>query len=116
MLSSMPAAPHTLYRQFLATQGADTDEIASKLLRRTLRQPRDSWPAGLKLLMESSAVSPGYVTRHLLSIRTFSPDVMEALEAGLPLAVCRLVNGLDSDTERTEALAPLWHAASSTTR
>ncbi len=61
--------------------------------------------------MDQAAISPGYVTRHLLSIRTFAPDVTEALERGLPLRVARLVNRLDDPSVRSAVLEPLWAAA-----
>lgn len=60
--------------------------------------------------MESSLITPDYVTRHLLSIGGFAPEVLAALASGLPLAVCRLVNGLQNAADRLAALEPL-HAA-----
>lgn len=106
----MAASPWTLYQSLLArTQGASEAEACARI-RQALRSPRASWPACLRQVVDAAAVSPGYLTRHVLSIRGFAPDVRRALEAGLPLAVCRLVNGLPDEDLRAEALAPLWGA------
>lgn len=75
-----------------------------------MRFPRSEWSDELAAVLKEAAVSPGYVTRHLLSIGTFSEDVLGALSAGLPLSICRLVNGLDREEDREAALSPLWSA------
>lgn len=83
---------------------------ATAALRRWLQGPRDGWPDAVEGLIEDAGVSAGYVTRHLLSIRGFRPDVVAALRVGLPLRVARLVNGLTALVDRELALAPLWQA------
>ena len=52
-------------------------------------------------------MSAGYLTRGLLSIHRFAPEVRTALEVGLPFAVARRVNGLRTSAARRRALAPL---------
>ncbi len=107
----MPQEPLALYRRLLATVPEVGDEEAARALRRHLRAGRDAWPPQLRELMDQAAISPGYVTRHLLSIRTFAPDVTKALERGLPLRVARLVNRLEDPSARSAVLEPLWPAA-----
>ncbi|MDF1522572.1 MAG: hypothetical protein P1P87_07115 [Trueperaceae bacterium] len=76
-----------------------------------MRKPRATWPPALRTLIDDAGVTLGYLTRGLLSIHRFAPDVRQALAAGLPFAVARLVNGLPTTEARARALAPLDAAA-----
>lgn len=99
--------PLTLYFSLLdAVPGAD-EAARVRSLRRLLAGPREAWPAALRERIDAAGVSVGYLTRGLLSIHRFAPEVRAALEAGLPFAVARRVNGLRSVAARRRALAPL---------
>jgi hypothetical protein len=106
----MARTPLELYQSLISCFPADSEEEQRRALRRTLAGPRKAWPSELSQAMDTAGVSHGYVTRHLLSIGRFAPDVVAALEVGLPLGVCRLVNGLATEEARAAALAPLWKA------
>lgn len=117
-LMEMAGSPLDLYRALLAAaSGMDVvslpvefERSAAAVLRRYLRGARDAWPAELERVLAEAGVSTGYVTRHLLSIGRFAPDVRAALDAGLPLSVARLVNGVDDLEARAVVLAPLAEA------
>jgi hypothetical protein len=81
------------------------------LLHGHLAQPPTSWPPALRAVVEDADVTVGYLTRGLLSIHRFAPDVRRALAAGLPFAVSRLVNGLPMAAGRARVWAPLSEAA-----
>ncbi|MFU8842024.1 MAG: hypothetical protein ACNA8R_15140, partial [Nitriliruptoraceae bacterium] len=99
--------PLDLYLSLLdAVPGAD-EAARVRSLRRLLAGPREAWPAALRERIDAAGVSVGYLTRGLLSIHRFAPEVRAALEAGLPFAVARRVNGLPSAAARRRALAPL---------
>lgn len=103
--------PFAFYQSILATvTGSDESERVA-FLRRLLAQPASSWPPALRDALATAAVTPAYLTRHVLSIHRFAPDVRTALAAGLPLAVARLVNGLPTAEARARALVPLAAAA-----
>jgi hypothetical protein len=76
-------------------------------LRRALAGPRSAWPAALRARVDAAGVGTGYLTRGLLSIHRFAPEVRAALEAGLPFVVARRVSGLSTAAARRRALAPL---------
>ena len=99
--------PLALYLELLdAVPGAD-EPARVRWLRRLLAGPRDAWPAALRERIDAAGVSTGYLTRGLLSIHRFAPEVRAALEAGLPFAVARRVNGLPTVAARRRALAPM---------
>lgn len=111
----MATRPLELYRTLLAAATGvgvaslpvGAERGAATVLRRVLRSPPDTWPPELARVLEASGVSTGYVTRHLLSIGRFTPEVRAALEAGLPLSVSRLVNAVADPESRAAVLAPL---------
>ena len=99
--------PLDLYLSLLdAVPGAD-EAARVRSLRRFLAGPREVWPAALRERIDAAGVSAGYLTRGLLSIHRFAPEVRAALESGLPFAVARRVNGLRSAAARRRALAPM---------
>ena len=106
----MRRTPLLLYRSLIACFEGESEHASRVALRRALRLPPTKWPACLRETMAAAGVTPDYVMRHLFSIGRFEPDVLEALEAGLPLSVCRLVNGLSSEADRERAMAPFWRA------
>lgn len=106
----MPQTPLTLYRSLLACVGKGSEHDRRAALRKMLRDSPETWPTRLRATMDGAGITRDYVTRHLLSIGKFEPDVLEALEAGLPLRVCRLVNGLPSEADREQAMAAFWQA------
>jgi len=99
--------PLALYLSLLDAVPGDDEAARVRSLRRLLARPREAWPAALRERIDAASVSTGYLTRGLLSIHRFAPEVREALEAGLPFAVARRVNGLRSAAARRRALAPL---------
>jgi hypothetical protein len=108
---STKRTPLTLHETLLAAvEGGDEGDRVREL-RRWLREPAISWPPALREAVEGAGVGVGYLTRGLLSIHRFAPDVRRALAAGLPFAVARLVNGLPTAEARGRALAPLDSAA-----
>ena len=103
----MPRRPLELYQSLIdLVPGADEAQRVSAL-RALLRGPRGRWPQALRQRLEDAGVGVGYLQRALLSIHTFAPDVRAALEAGLPLTVARLVNGVEDPAARAALLAPL---------
>jgi hypothetical protein len=103
--------PLALYESLLAAVEGGEEGERVRTLRRWLREPVGSWPPALREVVEGAGVGVGYLTRGLLSIHRFAPDVRRALEAGLPFAVARLVNRLPTVEARGRALAPLDGAA-----
>lgn len=101
------AGPLSLYTSLLATVAGEDEPTRVRRLRRLLAEPRDAWPPSFRTAIDAAAVTPAYLTRHVLSIHRFAPDVREALAAGLPLAVARLVNGIPDAEARARVLAPL---------
>ena len=100
-------SPLVLYESLLAAVDGGEERDRVRTLRRLLRKPEVVWPPALREVVAGSGVGVGYLTRGLLSIHRFAPDVRRALAAGLPFAVARLVNGLPSVEARGRALAPL---------
>jgi hypothetical protein len=100
-------APLALYESLLATVDGSDEADRVQRVRRLLREPESAWPPAFREALEGAGVSAGYLTRGLLSIHRFAPEVRQALEAGLPFAVARLVNELPSAEARARALAPL---------
>jgi hypothetical protein len=103
--------PLALYESLLAIVEDGDEGERVRVLRRWLREPATSWPPALRETVEGAGVGLGYLTRGLLSIHRFAPDVRRALDAGLPFAVARLVNRLPTAEARGRALAPLDGAA-----
>ncbi|CAN5833105.1 DNA methyltransferase [soil metagenome] len=101
----MPRSPLRLYESLLACVDGASERERVAAVRRALRQQR--LPDRLGGVLERAGVGTGYVLRHVLSIQRFAPDVRDALEAGLPLAVARLVNGLTDAATRARVLEPL---------
>jgi hypothetical protein len=100
-------SPLALYRALLdAVEGADEDERA-RAVRRALRAEPASRPPRLRAVVADAGVGEGFLTRGVLSIRGFAPDVRTAMELGLPLATARIVNGIDGAAARARVLAPL---------
>jgi hypothetical protein len=99
--------PLALYQALLETVPGDDDASRVRALRALLSGPRDAWPDALRQHIAASGVSVAYLTRGLLSIHRFAPEVRAALEAGLPFAIARRVNTLPTASARTRALAPL---------
>ena len=103
----MPRRPLDLYDSLIALVDGDGERARVRALRALLRRPRAQWPQPLADTLDAAGVGLGYLQRGLLSIHTFAPDVREALGRGLPLALARLVNGIDDEAARAEVLAPL---------
>ena len=99
--------PVDLYLDLLETVPGDGEAARVRSVRRALAGPRSAWPAALRACVDAAGVGTGYLSRGLLSIHRFAPEVRAALEAGLPFAVARRVNGLESAAARRRALAPL---------
>ena len=105
------AHPLALYDSLLAAVEGDDERDRARTLRRLLRSESTSWPPALREAVEGAGVGVGHLTRGLLSIHRFAPDVRRTLGAGLPFAVALLVNGLPSAEARARALAPLADGA-----
>jgi len=103
--------PLALYTSLLAAVEGGDEGDRVRTLRRWLREPSNSWPPALRDAVDGAGVGVAYLTRGLLSIHRFAPDVRRAMAAGLPFAVARLVNGLPTAEARGRALAPLGGGA-----
>jgi hypothetical protein len=109
-LPHVSRSPWQRYRTLLELAPGPDEAARVTYLRHALRGPPQAWPEGLRAFLVEEGVGAAYVLRHLLSIRGFAPDVRAALEAGLPLSVARLVNGVDAAATRARVLAPLAEA------
>jgi hypothetical protein len=107
----VPRSPLVLYHDLLAAVPGEDETARAAAVRSALRGEADAMPAPLRTVLEGAGVSRGYVLRHLLPVRGFAPEVREAMQRGLPLAVARLVNGIADAGARARALAPLADVA-----